>query len=309
MTDQKKLLLFAENESQLSELVNFAILTGAHSVDFTVLKRKTEAQETALLSHQPEELAKGLSMAAKEGAYNIIALTGTKVGREIAPRLAVLLHSGYVEGVIGVQHEGSGLLFQRQTLGGTCLETIKVNTQTIVITVQSAREFATQESTIAQNEIRVFSDKGEKLNFAKELVEERFLEISGNIQSAERIVAIGRGIKKKEDIAIIEELARTLNASIGVTRPLVEDLKWYPKEKQIGLSGNAVRPRLYIGLGISGQIQHIVGMRDSKVIVAVNKDKTAPMLSFADYSVIGDLYAIVPEITRQLKEELSATRS
>lgn len=303
MTDRKKLLLFAESDSQLPSLVNFAKLSGAESIDYAVLDGVSSEQKIAINS---EELAKDLSDRAKDDRYGIIALLGTKLGREIAPRLAVLLHSGYVEGVTDICSDGAHILFQRLTLGGTCVEKINVKTPTAIVTVQPGRDFIADATEIVQNEIQIFSDNSNQKP-AKELLEERPLESSENIQSAKRIVAIGRGIKRREDISLIEELARVLNASIGVTRPLVEDLKWYSREKQIGLSGNSVKPALYLGLGISGQVQHIVGMRDSKIVVAVNKDKTAPILSFADYSIIGDLYAIVPEMIKQLKEEKSST--
>jgi electron transfer flavoprotein alpha subunit len=290
MTDQ--LFLFAENASQLPQLVDFAKNAGAKNVDYSILDRTKPVF--------PEELAEDLAEKGKDGHYGMIVLPGTKLGREIAPRLAVLLHAGYVDGVTGIDNVRTDLSFERLTFGGTCIETIKVKTPTAIVTLAPGKEFVGDQGEIVQKEIQINSNS-HPTNLTKEILEERPLQFSENIQSAERIVAIGRGIRKKEDVAMVEDLARVLNASLGVTRPLVEDLKWFPKEKQIGLSGNAVRPNLYLGLGISGQVQHIVGMRDSKVIVAINKDKTAPMLAFADYSIIGDLYLIVPEMTKQLK--------
>lgn len=301
-TLKKSFLIFAEDDSQLAETVSFAALAGADNVDCV-----TFSAETKIIL--PEQWAQGLSNLGRDGHYGIIVLPGSKLGREIAPRLAVILHSGYVEGVIGLEIEESGdLLFQRLTLGGTCVEKIEVKTATAIVTLQQGRKFTDRKSKVIPKEIQVSSGVQE-INFAKELLEVRPLQSSENIQSNERIVAIGRGIRKKEDIVKIEEFAHAINAGIGVTRPLVEDLKWFSKERQIGLSGNAVKPELYIGIGVSGQVQHIVGMRDSKIIVAINKDRTAPILVFADYSVIGDLYAIVPEMTRQLKEGASFPES
>jgi electron transfer flavoprotein alpha subunit len=304
----EKILLFAEDGSQLSELFSFAESVGADSVDYMILneaeiadKKKDESnQSNRSIFYEPENLAKDLFVATKDDQYEIVVLPATKLGREIAPRLAVLLHAGYVEGVVNFDRVGPGILFRRLTLGGTCLETIDVKTQTKIITLKMGRDSNLPSTQIKKNEIRIF-DKSRK--HSKELVEKRTLQAVENIQSTDRIVAIGRGIKKKEDISMVEEFARALGAKIGVTRPLVEDLNWYPKENQIGLSGNSVRPRLYIGLGISGQIQHIVGMRESKVVVAINKDKSAPIFAFADYCVIGDLYGIVPEMMKLLKVE------
>lgn len=299
----EKLLLFAEDDLQLSDLLNFAESVGADAADYTILSEggivdqneSTSNQIHRAVFYEPENLAKDLFTVAKDNQYEIIALPATKLGREIAPRLAILLHAGYVEGVVNFERVGQDILFRRLTLGGTCLETINVKTQTKIVTLKIGRDLNLRATQIKKNEIRIFDNSRKH---AKEVIEERTHQTVENIQSADRIVAIGRGIKKKEDISMVEEFARALDAKIGVTRPLVEDHNWYPKENQIGLSGNSVRPSLYIGLGISGQIQHIVGMRESKVVVAINKDKSAPIFAFADYCVVGDLYAIVPEMTK-----------
>jgi electron transfer flavoprotein alpha subunit len=291
----EKLYVFAEEGSQLPELLSFAQSIGAEAVDFSISKR---IEEETNLKEDPEDLARDLFLISKENQYEIIVLPATKLGREIAPRLAVLLHSGYVEGVVDMQRTAPGITFRRLTLGGTCLESIRVKTTTKIITLQLGRTPVSEMQRITKNEIQII--KGPR-KYSKELMEERLHHGTENIQTAERIVAIGRGIKKLEDVEIVETFANALDAKIGVTRPLVEDLKWFPKEKQIGLSGNSIRPKLYIGLGVSGQVQHLVGMKDSKVVVAINKDKTAPILEFADYFVLGDLYKIVPEMTKQLK--------
>ncbi|MEM3073453.1 MAG: electron transfer flavoprotein subunit alpha/FixB family protein, partial [Nitrososphaerales archaeon] len=124
---------------------------------------------------------------------------------------------------------------------------------------------------------------------------------SVNLRSSSVIVTAGRGVKKKEDLAIVEELANVVGGVLAGTRPLVEDLKWLPKERQVGLSGETVKPNLYIAVGVSGQIHHIVGMKDSRVIVAINTDEKAPIFQVCDYGIVGDLYQVVPELTKALK--------
>jgi electron transfer flavoprotein alpha subunit len=127
-------------------------------------------------------------------------------------------------------------------------------------------------------------------------------EVSGvKLDTAQVVVSMGRGIKAKEDIRIVSDLAKALNGELGCTRPIAADLKWLPKEHWVGLSGTKVKPRVYLAVGISGQIQHIAGMRDSALIVAINKDKDAPIFKAADYGIIGDLYKVVPEVMAQLK--------
>jgi len=125
---------------------------------------------------------------------------------------------------------------------------------------------------------------------------------SVNLGSAERIVCPGRGIRTQEDLAMISELAQVLEAEIGCTRPLAEGLSWLPRECYIGVSGISVKPELYVGVGVSGQVQHTVGLVGAHIIVAINKDKSAPIFGQADYGVVGDLYRVVPAFIRALKD-------
>lgn len=121
------------------------------------------------------------------------------------------------------------------------------------------------------------------------------------LESADRIVSVGRGLQRKEDLPLVQSLADALGAQIGCTRPLAADSRWMGEDHWVGLTGHRVRPTLYVALGISGAVQHLVGMRDSKVVVAVNRDPNAPIFQQADYQVVGDLYAVVPELVRRLR--------
>ena len=126
-----------------------------------------------------------------------------------------------------------------------------------------------------------------------------------NVEDAEIIVSCGRGFKKKEDIKLIDGLAEVLKGkTIGCSRPIAADLKWLSEDHWIGLSGHKVKPKLYIATGISGQIQHIAGMRDSGIIVAINKDPEALIFKSADYGIVGDLYEVVPKLTAAIKEKM-----
>jgi electron transfer flavoprotein alpha subunit len=124
---------------------------------------------------------------------------------------------------------------------------------------------------------------------------------SVDLGAATVIVSCGRGIKNKEDIAIIEKLAKALDAEVGCSRPIASDLKWLSVDHWVGLSGKKVKPQMYLAVGISGQIQHLAGMRDSKIIVAINKDADAPIFKAADYGIVGDLYKIVDELVAKLQ--------
>jgi electron transfer flavoprotein alpha subunit len=135
-----------------------------------------------------------------------------------------------------------------------------------------------------------------------EVVEVKPLEASSvRIEEAEIIVSCGRGLEKKEDRALLDELAAVLGGQVGSSRPLAEDRKWFTE--WVGLSGHKVKPKLYIACGISGVIQHVAGIRDSKVIVAVNKDEQAPIFEIADYGVVGNLYEILPALKEAIKKQ------
>jgi electron transfer flavoprotein alpha subunit len=123
------------------------------------------------------------------------------------------------------------------------------------------------------------------------------------IEDAEFIVSVGRGLKNKEDLPIIKGLAESLRGELGCSRPIASDLKWLPTEHWVGLSGHKVKPRIYIACGISGQIQHLAGMRDSDIIIAINKDPEAPIFNAADYGIVGDMYQVIPAIVDKLKQQ------
>jgi electron transfer flavoprotein alpha subunit len=122
------------------------------------------------------------------------------------------------------------------------------------------------------------------------------------VDKADIVVAVGRGLRSKDDLPMIEELARAIGGVVGASRPLTDDLQWLPTDVKIGLSGVSVRPKLYVACGISGQIEHHVGMRESAVVVAINSDPGAPIMDQADYRVSGDLYELIPLLTRALRE-------
>ena len=131
---------------------------------------------------------------------------------------------------------------------------------------------------------------------AKEVVSRRPVERQNALPTAERLVSFGRGVRSRDDVALIDELAKLLSAEVGCSRPIVEDMRWLTVDHQVGLTGTTVTPSLYVAIGISGQIQHLVGMRDSKVIVAINSNPAAPIFSVADIGIVGDLYEVVPRL-------------
>jgi electron transfer flavoprotein alpha subunit len=124
-----------------------------------------------------------------------------------------------------------------------------------------------------------------------------------NLAAAKKVVCAGRGLVRQEDLTLVEELAQALGAEVACTRPLAEGLGWLPRERYIGISGAIIKPNLYLGVGVSGQVQHTVGMREARLVVAINKDHQAPIFAQADYGIAGNLYAIVPALIAALKEK------
>jgi len=124
---------------------------------------------------------------------------------------------------------------------------------------------------------------------------------SVNLAAAKKVVCPGRGVQKQEDLQMMFELAQLLGAEVGATRPLCEGLDWLPRERYIGVSGAFIKPDLYLGIGVSGQVQHTVGITESRVVAAINKDEEAPIFQQADYGIVGDLYQIVPALIRALQ--------
>jgi len=135
------------------------------------------------------------------------------------------------------------------------------------------------------------------------LVESRPKTAKGvKLADAPIIVSFGRGVRKKEDMAMLEQFAQMVGGVIGCSRPIAEDLRWLPEEQYVGLSGQKVSPKLYFAFGISGQIQHLTGIRNSRIIVAVNNDPKAPIFEFSDYGVVADLYQIIPALNDAVKQ-------
>ena len=260
---------------------------------------RTGVNETLILTPQtgiPETITATIANVVKDQGLTLVILPTTKLGREVAPRVAVSLHAGYVEGVIGAETSPAGTIFHRLSFGGTVVEKVRVRTEIAVITAIHT-DLKTDMSALPTTNVKAIPTPTVDSKKVKHIEE---LPKKDDMRSADRIIAAGRGIKKQQDLSMIDNLAKALNAKFACSRPLVEDLKWCPKDNQVGLSGQTVTPKLYIAIGISGQIQHTVGMRNSKVIVAINSDKSAPIFQVADYGIVGDLYQLVPELAKQL---------
>jgi len=231
----------------------------------------------------------------------ILMIGSTRNGKPLAGRLATRLNAGCIPDCIVLEVGGGGnLIGERITYGGNALARMAFKSKPQIVTVP-ARAFEKRppeerEGEIAQLEVKVEPPR-------VEVVERKPLETSSErVEEAEVIVSCGRGLEKKDDVALLREVADVVGGQVGCSRPLVEDRKWF--SEWIGLSGHKVKPKLYIASGVSGVIQHVAGIRDAKIIVAINKDPEAPIFEIADYGVVGDLYEVLPALKEALRKQL-----
>ena len=256
-----------------------------------------------LETFQAERYLSALASLTSQYKPETFLIGSTKDGKALAARLATRLNTGCVTDCLQIEVTSEkGLTAKKIVYGGNAIATITWRTKPQIATVPPRTfekpEFKERKGQIIQVEAELEEPQTEK-------VEVKPLEVSQvKIEEADVIVSCGRGFEKKEDLALAEELAKVLNAQVGCSRPLAEDRKWF--SEWIGLSGHKVKPSLYIACGISGVIQHVAGIRDSKIIVAINTDENAPIVEMADYIIVGDIHEMIPAITEAFKKHLSA---
>jgi electron transfer flavoprotein alpha subunit len=260
--------------------------------------------ETDLDNFKAEEYAGFLANIIAEKKSETILIGSNKNGKELASRLAGKINAGCIVDCSNVYLKDKKLTTERIVYSGNAVAVEQFNSTPGIITIPP-KVF----DPLSKDENR----KGDitKKKFDAEKSDSKILKVqemkSGdvNVEDADIIVSCGRGFKNKDDIKLVQELANVLKGkTVGCSRPIAADLKWLSEDHWIGLSGHKVKPKLYIAAGISGQIQHIAGMRDSGIIVAINKDPEALIFKSADYGIVGDLYEVLPKLTNAVKEKM-----
>jgi electron transfer flavoprotein alpha subunit len=249
-----------------------------------------------------------LTQLTQQRKPELLLIGSTKRGKELAARLAARLNVGCVPDCLELKVDDQGrLLAERIVYGGNAIVTQVFRFKPQIVTIPRRRFEKPEYKETNEGEIVDASDI--QLEPPKtEITEVKPIEVTETkIEEARVVIGGGRGLEKKEDFKILDELAQILGGQVGYTRPLAEDRKWFTE--WVGLSGHTIKPELYIACGISGVIQHVAGIRDSKIIVAINKDPEAPIMEMADYIVVGDLYEIVPALSETLKKTLGVRKS
>ena len=233
----------------------------------------------------------GNLVASIAEGFNYILAPATTFGKNFLPRVAAKLDVQQISDIISVEDADT---FKRPIYAGSCIATVKSNDSVKVITVRTT---AFDASPMTDSSVTVNSgDVVDSLNNANFVSDEIAESDRPELTAADVIVSGGRALGSSENFQIIEALADKLGAAVGASRAAV-DAGYVPNDYQVGQTGKIVAPTLYIAIGISGAIQHLAGMKDSKVIVAINKDEDAPIFQVADYGLVGDLFEAVPELT------------
>ncbi len=223
--------------------------------------------------------------------------------RDYAPKLATALGRVLVSDVVAHKVEGGAITLIRQLFQGKVNADVKFTGEPPFLASLQAGAYRADRRQPGQAAIEKFSPQ-----IAPEQIRSKPLELfresarAVDLGAADIIVSVGRGIKDPENLPMIEQLAKALNAEIAASRPICDN-GWLPMERQVGSSGQTVAPKMYLAVGISGAIQHLVGMKGSKTVVAINKDPEAPIFEIADYGIVGDLFQVVPALIEELKKK------
>jgi electron transfer flavoprotein alpha subunit len=263
-----------------------------------------DIESAKLEPYTPDAFAAGLKQFLSSRPTKLVLMPHTYQVRDFVPKLATAMGRTVISDCIGFKHENGKLLFTRQMFQGKLAADVTFTSDAPwFVTFQNGAfrgdKAETGASPAAVETVNVDISEGVIRNKPQEVFKEAKQAV--DLTQAEIIVAVGRGIKEQKNIEIAKQLADALGGDLAASRPIC-DSGWLPMDRQIGSSGQTVAPKLYLALGISGAIQHIVGMKGSRAVIAVNKDSEAPIFEIADYAVVANLFDIVPPLIEEVKK-------
>ena len=245
-----------------------------------------------------DAIASTISRVFTDLGGGILVSVSTKDGLDIICRASSILNIPMVTEVSNIARGDDGVVFERPFMGGRALARYLVKPP-IAATIAPGR--FPYEGEGVEPEIIGVEGPDSRLRIVEERPKERG---AVDIEKAEIVVGVGRGFRSREDLGMVFELAKLINGEVGCTRPIAADYKWLDEDRWIGISGKKIRGKLYIAIGISGAPQHIMAANDTRIIVAINNDKNAPIFNYSDYGVVADLYQFIPALLSRLRERL-----
>lgn len=265
------------------------------------LARVVKATNAKLDQYTPDGYSDAMERVVRQLDPQLVIMPHTYLVRDFAPKLAARFDKSLISDCIRAQVSDSSITFTRRIfLGKLDSDVVSDGAAPVFATFQSG---AYRPDQAAKGSGAAIDEMPVNVGEIRMTPEAPFQEVKQavDLSKADVIVAVGRGIKSKDNLALAERLAAALGADLAASRPIC-DAEWLPIDRQIGSSGQTVAPKLYVALGISGAIQHLVGMKNSGTIVAINKDPEAPIFDIADYGIVGDLFEAVPVLTEEIKK-------
>jgi electron transfer flavoprotein alpha subunit len=303
-----ELLTFAQRAGRDLDLpVSVAVIAGKSDEIVASLKTAKVARiltiDQAADSFSAELTAHALKVLIEQAKPRLVVASHSTNGMDFMPRVAVAVRCPLVAGCVDYEKHGDRLVLTRQVFNARMnMKTLPNSGGSILATFLPGAFAADDLERGGSPEVVSYPvDFGNIADRRRVVARQEAPKSAVDLTSAPVIVAAGRGLKQKENLAIVAELAEVLGGVVGASRPVV-DAEWMPREYQVGSSGQTVAPKLYIAIGISGAIQHLVGMQNSRCIVAINKDAEAPIFKVAHYGIVDDLFKVVPALTRLLKD-------
>lgn len=239
--------------------------------------------------------------AAHEQVPDIVLFQTTRRMRLVAAHLAAMQGISIVNDCMSIDVDGEGAVVARNVVyGGSAIRTQRIIGSMAIATLTEGLLANEPMGDVEIGEVRIARSKSAGSGITFKGSSERQVE-AVNLAAARNVVSVGRGIEKQEDLTMVNDLARAISAEVGCTRPIAEGANWLSRERYIGVSGVTVKPNIFVAVGVSGQIQHMVGASSSSTIVAINKDKNAPIFKYADYGIVGDYVDVLPKLVERLQ--------
>jgi electron transfer flavoprotein alpha subunit len=306
--------IIAEKKDLAAELVGGAKEVGGADAQVTAFVAGDEAVAKELIALGAEaacampipadapweNYAKVLAARATEAKPALILVGATKRGKDLAAQLAGLLDAPCISDAKSIAMNNGTLEATRMVYGGMAVKTVGTSASTAIATV-AAQTYAPLEADASkQGEVETLQPEAGNVKVLARKPKEKG---TVNLAEAANVVGVGRGFTEENELQLAKDLADAMDAEVACTRPIAEFFKWMPEELYLGISGQVIKPQVYLAAGVSGQAQHVYGVRDAKVIVGVNKDENAPIFQTSDYYIVGDVKEVLPALTKAFKEQ------